>query len=120
VTNLERRNFDQPDETRQFQDKGHAKIVNIGGGVVGRLTFEPGWKWSDDVRSIAGTQSCQAHHLGYVLSGRQGARMDDGTELEFGPGDVFNIPPGHDGWVIGDEPCVMLDFAGMTNFAKPH
>ena len=116
---LERKRFDNPDETRPFRDKGHVDIVNIGDGVVGMATFESGWKWSDHVKPIAGTDSCQAPHAGYVLSGHQVIRMDDGTELEIGPGDVVSIPPGHDGWVIGDEPCVVLDFAGMANYAKP-
>ena len=71
------------------------------------------------MKPIAGTDSCQAPHLGYVVSGRQKVRMDDGTEMEFGPGDVVCIPPGHDGWTVGDEPCVVLDFSGMTDYAKP-
>lgn len=119
MASLERKRFDNPDETRPFQDKGQVKIVNIGDGVVGLATFESGWRWSDHVKPIAGTDSCQAPHFGYVLSGRQIILMDDGTQLELGPGDVVSIPPGHDGWTIGDEPCVVLDFAGMANYAKP-
>jgi hypothetical protein len=119
MAGLERKRFDNSDETRQFQDKGHVDIVNIGDGVVGLATFEPGWKWSDHVKPIAGTDSCQAPHVGYVLSGRQVILMDDGTRLEIGPGDVVSIPAGHDGWTIGDEPCVVIDFAGMANYAKP-
>jgi uncharacterized protein YjlB len=94
-------------------------IVNIGDGMVGLATFEPGWKWSDHVKPIAGTESCQAAHVGYVLSGRQMILMDDGTQLESGAGDVVSIPAGHDGWTVGDETCVVLDFAGMANYAKP-
>jgi quercetin dioxygenase-like cupin family protein len=120
VAELERKRFDDSDETRLFQDKGHVKIVNIGDGVVGLATFEPGWKWSDHVKPIAGTDSCQAPHVGYVLSGHQVIAMDDGTQLEIGPGDVVSIPAGHDGWTIGDEPCVVIDFAGMANYAKPN
>lgn len=116
---LERKTFDSPDEVRPMSGKGLVELVNIGGGMVGKATFEPGWRWSEHVKPIAGTGSCQAAHLGYVLSGRQGIRMDDGTELEFGPGDVIAIPPGHDGWVIGDEPSVVLDFAGMAHYAEP-
>lgn len=112
MENLERKTFDAPDEVRQMKDKGL-------GGVVGKATFEPGWRWSEHVKPIAGTESCEITHLGYVISGRQGVRMDDGTELEFGPGDVVAIPPGHDGWVIGDEACVLLDFAGMAHYAEP-
>jgi quercetin dioxygenase-like cupin family protein len=118
MPSLERKRFDDPDETRAFQDKGRVEILNIGGGVVGRAIFEPGWKWSDHVRPIAGTDSCQAAHVGYVVSGRQTIRMDDGTELEIGPGDVVSIPAGHDGWTVGNEACVVLDFAGMADYAK--
>jgi len=119
MAGLEKKRFDAPDETRPFADKGQVEIVSIGDGVVGRVTFEPGWKWSDHVKPIAGTDSCQAAHVGYVVSGRQKIRMDDGTELEIGAGDVVSIPAGHDGWTVGDEPCIVLDFAGMATYAKP-
>ena len=119
MAGVERKRFDEADETRPFHDKGQVELVSVGGGVVGRATFQPGWKWSDHVKPIAGTDSCQAAHVGYVISGRQRIRMDDGTELDIGPGDVVSIPPGHDGWTIGDEPCVVLDFAGMATYAKP-
>jgi len=98
--------------------KGQVEILNVGDGVVGKATFEPGWRWSEHVKPMAGTDSCQAAHLGFVLSGRQKVIMDDGTELEFGPGDVVAIPPGHDGEVVGNEACVVLDFAGMEHYAK--
>ena len=119
MTQVEKKRFDNPDETRQFADKGRVEIVNIGGGVVGRVVFEPGWRWSEHVKPIAGTDSCQAAHLGYVVSGRQVIRMDDGTELEISAGDVVSIPSGHDGWTVGDEECVVLDFAGMAQYARP-
>jgi quercetin dioxygenase-like cupin family protein len=119
VDRLEKRRFDAPDEVRPMADKGRVEIINIGGGVVGLATFEPGWRWSEHVKPIAGTDSCQAAHLGYVLSGRQIVEMDDGTSIEFGPGDVLAIPPGHDATVVGDEPCVVVDFAGMANYAVP-
>ena len=119
MAGLERKRFDSPDDSRSFQGNGGVEIVNIGDGVVGRATFEPGWKWSDHVKPIAGTDSCQAAHFGYVISGRQVIKMDDGTELEIGAGDIVNIPAGHDGWTTGDEPCVVIDFAGMANYAKP-
>ena len=101
MAGLERNN---PDDSRSFQGNGGVEIVNIGDGVVGLATFEPGWKWSDHVKPIAGTDSCQAAHFGYVISGRQMIHMDDGTELEISAGDVVNIPAGHDGWTLGDEP----------------
>ena len=115
---LEKKSFSSPDEVRSMSGMGQVEILNVGDGVVGKATFEPGWRWSEHVKPLAGTDSCQAAHLGYVLSGRQKVIMDDGTELEFGPGDVVAIPPGHDGEVVGDEPCVVLDFAGMEHYAK--
>src|SRR6516225_5987580 len=109
---IERKAFDKPDETRPFKDgKGKVDVITVGEHTVGRGTFEPGWRWSEHVKPIAGTDSCQAAHLIYVLSGRQKLKMDDGTEIEIGPGDVVSVPAGHDGWVVGDEPCVALDFA---------
>jgi quercetin dioxygenase-like cupin family protein len=114
----EAKNLDSPDETRPFADKGKADIVKLGGVTVGRAVFEPGWKWSEHVKPIAGTESCQSSHTGYVISGRQHILMDDGTELDLNPGDAFVIPPGHDGWVVGDEPAVALDFTGMEQYAK--
>jgi|SRR5271166_2301971 len=119
MAGLERKRFDQADETRPFRDKGQVELVSIGGGTVGRATFQPGWKWSEHVKPIAGTESCQAAHMGYVVSGRQTILMDDGTELEIGAGDVVSIPAGHDGWTVGEEPCVVLDFSGMADYAKP-
>jgi quercetin dioxygenase-like cupin family protein len=118
VASFESKRFENPDETRAFADKGEVKIVTIGNGVVGHATFEPGWKWSEHVRPLAGTESCQAAHVGYVLSGRQVLRMDNGAEFEIKAGDVVSIPAGHDGWTVGDEPCVVIDFAGMADYAK--
>ncbi len=113
----EQKNFDEPDELREFPN-GHAEIVHIGGSEVGRLVFQPGWRWSNDVKPIAGTESCEAPHFQYHVSGRIGVLMDDGTEFEAGPGDVTSIPSGHDGWVIGDEPAVIIDWYGASNYAK--
>lgn len=107
-----------PDESRPFTAHGHADILKIGAGAVMRGVFEPGWRWSVDVAPIAGTKSCQASHLGYVISGKMIVRMDDGAEEQLGPGDFFHIAPGHDGWVVGDEACVLLDFAGYEDYAK--
>ncbi|HEX6492755.1 MAG TPA: cupin domain-containing protein [Candidatus Dormibacteraeota bacterium] len=113
-----RKNLDAPDETRPFKDKGQLELVTFGDASVGRATFRPGWRWSEHVAPIAQTRSCQAAHEGYVLSGRMLVRMDDGAEEEYGPGDVMIVPPGHDAWVLGSEACVVLDWAGMTNYAK--
>jgi quercetin dioxygenase-like cupin family protein len=115
---LEKKSFRTPDEVRPMADKGHVELLKIGAGVVGKVTFEAGWRWSEHVKPIAGTDSCQVPHLVYILSGHQKVVMDDGTELDVGPGDVVAIPPGHDGWVIGAEPCVALDFAGMEHYAE--
>ena len=97
---------------------GRIEVVELDDAVVGRMTYEPGWRWSVDVQPIAGTTACQYHHLGVTLSGRLRAQMADGTELEVGPGDVFEIPPGHDAWVVGDEPWVSVDFEAMRSYAK--
>ena len=106
------------DEVREFP-KGKLEISTIGGTMVGRATFQPGWRWSESVKPIVGTDSCQVPHNGYVVSGRIGIKMDDGTEFEAGPGDAYDIPPGHDGWVIGDEPYVGVDFSSaMSEYAK--
>jgi len=113
------RRFATPDETRQFVAKGRAEILTFGGGVVGRGIFEPGWKWSKHVKPLAGTASCQIAHSGYMVSGRMHLVMDDGTEAEIGPGDYAIIPPGHDGWTVGNETCVFVDFIGMEDYARP-
>ncbi len=111
------RSFGAPDETRQFPN-GRAEIVMIGDSEVGRLVLEAGWRWSNDVKPIAGTSSCEAPHFQYHVSGRLGIRMDDGTEFVAGPGDVTSLPSGHDAWVIGDEPVVVVDWYGASNYAK--
>lgn len=115
---LESKNLDTPDEKRDFEH-GAMSIVNVAGAIVGRAVFNPGWKWSNDVKPIAGTDSCEAAHTGYVISGRMHIRMDDGTEREVGPGEAIVISAGHDAWIVGDEPCVMLDWSGSANYAKP-
>jgi quercetin dioxygenase-like cupin family protein len=116
---LERKSYANPDETRTFlADTGHLDLVSVGGVQVGRGVFEPGWRWSDHVKPIAGTASCQAVHTGYVLEGRMVVRMDDGHELEYGPGDVFHMPAGHDAWIVGNQRCVLIDVTGMANYAK--
>ncbi len=110
--------FDSPDETRPFEGKGEAKVVELAGHTVGRGTFEPGWKWSENVKPIAGTDSCEVSHFGYVLSGGMRIHMDDGQVVEVGAGDVVAIPPGHDAEVVGQEACVMVDFGEIGDYAK--
>lgn len=114
---LAAKSLESPDETRRF-GHGEMRVVDVAGVVVGRAVFEPGWRWSVDVRPVANTESCEVLHTGYVLSGRMGVRMDDGTEAVASPGDAFVIGPGHDGWVVGDEPCVMLDWSGGAEYAR--
>jgi mannose-6-phosphate isomerase-like protein (cupin superfamily) len=118
-TTLSAKSFDQPDETRPFAGHGSMAVVQVGETTAGKGTFEPGWRWSQDIKPIAGTDSCQAHHTLYIISGRMHVVMDDGTETEVGPGDVAIIPPGHDAWTVGDEPCVSVDFTGVARYAKP-
>lgn len=113
------RSFDKPDETRTFPF-GRWDIVHLGYMTAARSTLEPGWRWSEHIKPIVGTQSCQIHHSGYILEGRLGIKMDDGRTFEYGPGDAYEIPPGHDGWTIGDETVVGIEFAtGAASFATP-
>src|SRR4029453_7960959 len=120
MAGIETKTFDSPDETRPFEDgKGQAEVVNIGGGSVIYGTFEPGWRWSEHVKPLAGTESCQSPHFLYVLSGRVKLVMDEGTEGRGGPNRVAGIEPGHDAWVVGDEPCKSIDFGPSPTYAKP-
>ena len=112
-----KKNLGTPDETRPFP-KGKIEVVKVGDLTFGKATFEPGWKWSECVKPIAGTKSCQVSHNSYVVSGRMRIRMDDGTETEVGPGDVFVCSPGHDAWIVGKEACVAYDFSGAAIYAK--
>jgi class 3 adenylate cyclase len=114
---LQRRRFTDPDDVRAVPH-GRVDVVELDDRVVGRMTYEPGWRWSVDVKPIAATDSCQFHHVGVTLSGVLRAQMRDGTELEIGPGDVFEIPPGHDAWVVGDEPWISVDFEAMRGYAR--
>ena len=119
MSKAEAKRFDVPDEVRPFTGHGHVDLVHLSTGDVGLATFEPGWKWSNDVKPIAGTENCQVGHVGYCLSGRMSVRMEDGTVIELTPGTVFHIPPGHDAWTEGDETCVELDFGGLIGYAVP-
>jgi quercetin dioxygenase-like cupin family protein len=119
MAGLVKKNVGSPEETRPFADqKGKLELVTLGGAAVGRATFEPGWQWSKHVKPLAGTDSCQAAHMGYVMSGRMAIRMDDGEEGEFEPGDFMICPPGHDAWIVGNEPCVVIDWQGVADYAK--
>ena len=113
-----KKRFENADENRQVP-KANVEVVNLGEATAMRGTFEPGWKWSECVKPIVGTESCEVEHLGYVVSGTMVCRMDDGSEITFNAGDAAFIPPGHDAWVPGSEPCVFLDFQGAANYAKP-
>ena len=110
------KSFNNPDDVRTFP-KGKLELVKIGGAVVGRATFEPGWRWATSVQPLVKTKSCEAPHFQYHLSGRIIVKMDDGTQLECKAGDVSLLPTGHDAWVVGDEPAVVVDFQGMVDYA---
>ncbi len=112
-----KRDFQSPDEVRSFE-KGKLEVVKIDGGAVARFTLEPGWRWSKHVRPIAGTEWCETPHFQYVLSGRIHIHTKDGEDLEAGAGDVISLAPGHDGWVVGDEPVVVIDWTGAGGYAK--
>ncbi|GAB3030902.1 cupin domain-containing protein [Parafrigoribacterium mesophilum] len=110
---ITQKNFDETQDVRRF-DHGHADVVEMSGATVGRVTFEPGWRWTTHLAAVAGTDSCHALHTGVVLSGRLHIRMDDGRETEAGPGDALVISRGHDAWVVGSEPAVMIDWTGLA------
>jgi hypothetical protein len=114
----ESRNIDEPHETRPYKAHGHMDVITLGDFTLGRGVFEPGWRWSEDVKPIAGTDTCQARHTGICVSGRMVVRFEDGSELDVGPGDVVVIEPGHDAWTVGDEACVLYD-TGVGAYARP-
>jgi len=113
----EHKYFKSPDEVRTFE-KGKLELLNMNGGAIGRLTLKPGWRWSQHVKPIAGTEWCEAPHFQYHVSGRLHIVMSDGSTFEAGPGDVTALPAGHDAWVVGDEPVVVIDWSGASNYAK--
>lgn len=113
----EQKSFGKPDEVREFP-LGKLELVKIGGATIGRATFQPGWRWSTSVQPLAKTKSCEAPHFQYHVSGTVNVKMDDGTILECKPGDVSLLPQGHDAWVVGTEPAVVVDFQGMIDYAK--
>jgi len=114
---MELKSLNSPDETRNFE-KGKLELVKIGGAVVGRGVFQPGWRWSTSVKPIAKTKSCEAPHFQYHVSGVLHVVMDDGTEKDCKAGDISLLPPGHDAWVVGNEPAVVVDFQGMIDYAN--
>jgi quercetin dioxygenase-like cupin family protein len=113
----EYKSLSSPDEMRTFSH-GKVELIHIGAGTIGRLTLEPGWRWSTDVKPLAHTEWCEVSHFQYQVSGRLHVLMSDGTELDLTPGDVAVLPAGHDAWVVGDEPVVLVDWFGARNYAK--
>jgi hypothetical protein len=116
-TRAEYKNFESADEVRTFPH-GRVELVTIAGGTVGRLILEPGWRWSVDVKPIAGTDWCEAPHFQYLVSGCVHIVMADGSEFDLRAGDVSSLPSGHDAWVVGDEPAVAVDWFGAINYAR--
>jgi len=117
VTHFGAKSFDHPDEVRTF-DKGKLELVHLGNISIGRLTFLPGWKWSECIKPIAGTKLCEEAHIGYVVSGRLKIVQSDGREIVFCAGDAMSVPSGHDAWVVGNEPCILINFLGVADYAK--
>ena len=113
---LQRKGFSAPDEVRNFPN-GRIDVVRLDEIPVGRFVMQPGWRWSHDVAPITGSRSCQHRHVGYTVSGSLGVRMEDGTELVIRPGDAYEIPPGHDAWVVGDEPWTSVEFTSAHSYA---
>ncbi len=115
---LKLQSLDEPTDVRTFE-KGRFEIYEIGGTVLGRATYEPGWRWTEHLGPEAGTALCEVEHVGLVLTGRAAVKMADGREFVMGPGELFAIPPGHDSWVVGDEPYVSLHIVGGRRYASP-
>lgn len=118
MSGAEVKRFSDPDEVLEFP-LGRGEVVDIGGGKVVRITLQPGWRWSVHVKPATGTELCEAPHFQYIVSGRMGGRMADGTEFEVQAGEVNVLPPGHDGWVLGDEPVVVVDWGGAHVWGRP-
>jgi hypothetical protein len=117
MTGIETRDFSAPDEIRT-PDRTKVEIVNLAGGQIGRYTFQPGWRWSECIKPVAGTDRCQVDHVGYTVSGRLHVVHEDGSESDVRAGHVYRIAPGHDAWVVGDEPVVTVEFQGAAHFAE--
>jgi hypothetical protein len=119
MAGIAKKSFDSPDEVRT-PDKTRLEIVDLGTHKAARMTAQPGWRWSECIKPVAGTDSCQTDHVGYMTSGRLHVVHDDGAETDVRAGDVYRIGPGHDAWVVGDEPVVTVEFQGAANYAKAH
>jgi len=117
MAGVEIRDFSKPDEVRKPQ-RATVEVVNLDGGEIGRYTFQPGWRWSECIKPVVGGDSCQVEHVGYLVSGSLRIQHDDGSTGEITPGAVYRIAPGHDGWVLGDEPAVVVEFQGAAGYAK--
>lgn len=118
---LVRKPMSAPDEVRAFAGgMGSLKVFNLGKAMIGRGEFKPGWRWSTHVKPLVQTDSCEVPHTGYVVSGSMVVHMDSGEECQYSEGDFFYMTPGHDAWVVGDQPCILLDFTGADHYAKPH
>jgi hypothetical protein len=117
MAGVESRNFQSPDETRT-PDKTTIELVNLAGGQIGRYTFQPGWRWSESIKPVVKTETCQVEHVGYAVSGVLHVEHEDGSSEEVTAGDVYRIAPGHDAWVIGNEPAVFVEFQGAAGYAK--
>jgi hypothetical protein len=111
------KSLNTPEEVRTF-DKGKLELVKVNGAMIGRAVFQPGWKWSESVKPLTKTKSCEAPHFQYHVSGTLRLRMDDGTERDLKTGDISYLPSGHDAWVVGNEPVVVVDFQGMVDYAR--
>ena len=117
MQSTERKLFEQADEVRTFE-KGRLELLKMEGGVVGRMTLQPGWRWSKHVKPIVKTEWCEAPHFQYHVAGRLHIKMSDGTEFEAGPGEITSLPSGHDAWVVGKDPVVLIDWFGATHYAE--
>ncbi len=115
---IQKKTLNSPDEVRSFE-LGKLELGSVGTITFGRATLEPGWRWSECVKPLVKTEYCEAPHCQYQISGRLRVRMSDGSEEEYGPGDIGVVPPGHDAWVVGDEPVVVIDISGMKEYARP-
>jgi len=117
MSSIDVKSLNRPDEVRTF-DKGKVELVKIGGAAIGRAVFQPGWRWSESVKPLVKTESCEAPHFQYHVSGTLRIKTDDGTEVDCHAGDVSKLGAGHDAWVVGNEPVVVVDFQGMLDYAK--